>query len=133
MIDIDKKYRTRNGLAVEIFKVIKGPYPNDNRVLGAIIDTKGIYTPVTWNTEGSYWVIPNHASDLIEVSPYGDFKIDDKVLVWNDMVGCTEKRKRYFAGVNEYGRPTTFVNGATSWTASSDCRTHWDNCEKFQD
>lgn len=65
--------------------------------------------------------------ELVECLPYEDFKVDDLVLVWDLMID--NKRKRYFAGVNSSGMPTTFNGGATSWSTDGG-KTSWRNCEK---
>lgn len=65
------------------------------------------------------------------MSNYDDFKIDEKVLVWDN---CEEgyKLKRHFAGVVD-GFPSTWHNGATSWSINDEIsypRMSWDHWEK---
>ena len=48
-----------------------------------------------------------------EVSPYANWPIDAKVLVWGEN---KNKNKRYFAGIHEDGRPMAWIGGATSWS-----------------
>ncbi|MDD1626883.1 MAG: hypothetical protein LUQ26_05320 [Methylococcaceae bacterium] len=57
---------------------------------------------------------------------YADIPIDTKVVVWNALAG--KKRNRYFAGVNEEGKPATWMNGQTSWSSSDKLRCYWDHC-----
>ena len=63
--------------------------------------------------------------DLIEVSPYDDFKIDDPVMV--SLNGVYWERG-YFAGVNTKGMPTAFDSGSTSWSAFAAC--NWIYCRR---
>jgi hypothetical protein len=50
--------------------------------------------------------------DLVEVSPYADWKIDQKIMVSED---GEDWRKRHFAGVDEEGCPLAWVTSSTSW------------------
>jgi hypothetical protein len=65
--------------------------------------------------------------DLFPYEPYADFKIDDKVYV-KDTAHQYQQICGHFAGVNENGQPTTFINGRTSFTGSEAVR--WNFCEK---
>ena len=64
-----------------------------------------------------------------EVTPYADWTIDAKVLVWGE--GDSEKQKRHFAGVCDYGKPLAWDSGQTSWT--SDRSFVWDHAELAED
>ena len=59
------------------------------------------------------------------MNDYDDFKIDDKVIVWNYP---ELKDKRHFAGLAKDGRPKVFSCGRTSWTGS--ITTTYDYCVK---
>jgi hypothetical protein len=84
------------------------------------------WSPRKWKDSGKEcWA---DSSDLIEVSPYEDFKIDDKVLVW-DEGGL--KHRRYFAGVSISGKPMAFVDGNTSWSTKYEVPYDWDYCERW--
>ena len=62
---------------------------------------------------------------------YKDFKIDDKVIVWdNDMP--ESKNYRYFSHVDER-TVYTFAHGATSWSSQGDMPEEWDNCIKAEE
>ena len=63
-----------------------------------------------------------------EVSPYANWPIDAKVWVWGDN---KNKRKRYFAGIHEDGRPMAWIGGATSW--SDPTVFVWDHAELAED
>lgn len=133
-IDITKKYRTRCGYPVKIVASnLSGKCPilfvytrDDGYVDSTTCDLNGIV--YSGSRESEY--------DLIEVSPYADFKIDDKVLVRNE--NTASWKKRYFAGVSADGNPLTFNDGATSW--SHDVKNYiknsiieWNECIKYEE
>ena len=65
MIDITKKYRTRDGREVRIYAVDgDGEMP----VHGAILTKRG-WKVASWTPDGLWAVDMTHASDLIEVRP----------------------------------------------------------------
>lgn len=126
MIDKNKKYKTKSGCEVRIYATDgDGDYP----IHGAVkYKDNDYWTLRKWSDKGNEsW---EKLNDLIEVSPYEDFKIDDKVLVWNEGDHEDVKRRRYFAGIGTNGKPLVFVEGSTSW--SSNGRTiPFDYCEKM--
>lgn len=126
MIDINKKYKTRNGCEVRIYATDGGgKYP----IHGAIKNGFGDWCIVgLWSQEGEIRIGYSSENDLIEVSPYEDFKIDDKVLVWAK--GSSTKHKRYFAGVSNIGRPLVFVDGKTSWSSEGQTCSYT-HCERW--
>jgi hypothetical protein len=65
MIDINKKYRTRDGREVRIY-AIDGL--DTHSVHGAMY-TIGGWLSYTWRKDGSYFSDMDHADDLIEVKP----------------------------------------------------------------
>ena len=122
-IDINKKYRTRDGRSVRILCIDRRSRGGD-MVVG-LIEKQNHESLMTWNTSGQY--SPSCSGiDLVEVSPYEDFEIDDKVLVSN--TNNVSWIKRHFAGVDDYGRPLVFKYGMTSWTTSE--VDVWDVCIK---
>lgn len=125
-ISMDKKYRTRDYRDVEIIAVRVGI---EYGVIGIV---KGDKCYKTWTHYGKTWCNDDKCNlDLIEVNPYADFKVDDKVIVWDDSVGI--KYRAYFAGVNEQGLPLTWDEGQTSWTTKGNYNytTAYDNCVKW--
>ena len=64
-----------------------------------------------------------------EISPYADWTIDAKVLVWGE--GDSEKQKRHFAGVCDDGKPLAWDSGQTSWTSYRSFV--WDYAELAED
>ena len=72
-----------------------------------------------------------HAMDLVsEITPYDDWPIDAKVVVWNNSTPNL-KINRYFSGVKG-GKPTTWSDGATSWS-NNEYRNTWDNAELVEE
>jgi hypothetical protein len=118
MISMDKKYKTAYGEPVRIL-CVDGPDTNFP-VIG--INVYGIYT---WDIHGVSRY-ENSNLELIEVSEWDDFKIDDKVIVSMNNENC---HKRYFAGVSLTGHPMTFAEGTTSWTSKS-APVIWNLCRK---
>ena len=120
LISLDKKYKTRCGYPVRVL----------------CVDRKDTVWPVVAmyqkeNCEGvSFHKINDGTAwngrdlDLIEVSPYEDFKKDDKVMVSRN---GTEWVKRYFSH-EENGVPYTFPDGMTSWSGYS--TVGWEFCRK---
>ena len=126
-IDINKKYRTTSGHRVRIICVDRKSYQN-NSIIGLVetdenTDHESI---VTWYKNGKHNT--NAQYDLVEVSPFDDFNIDDKVLV-KDCYDY-EWKKRYFAGIDEdTGEPLAFADGLTSWI--TDQVIAWEECVKY--
>lgn len=119
-ISMDKKYKTKSGLPVRILCIDRGGFSPVISILG-----KRQYIHA-WSKEG---ISCNPNLNLVEVSPYDDFKIDDKVLVWNIDGDLT--RKGHFAGLDDFGYPTTWTAGATSFTTNGD-RFSWRFCKKYE-
>jgi hypothetical protein len=121
-ISKDKKYKTRNGFDVKIYEVY------EDKVHAAYLLGE-TWICSSWDTEGFYKNDKEeHVSDIIEISPYEDFKIDDKVLVWDDE---DDKVKAYFAGVNKNGFPTAWCDGRTSFTETESLS--WYHCIKYEE
>ena len=121
MISMNKKYRTRGGQDVRVLCV---DGPNDVFPVIAIVGCE----VRSFRLDGSYSLAINNENllDLIEVSPWDDFKIDELVMV----KGVSGKwYKRYFAGVQADGRPVTFMHGAKSWNANGQV-TAWEECRR---
>lgn len=123
-IDTNKKYRTRDGHDVEIIAI--RPELKDG-VIGII---EGEDFVREWDKEGFYSHDKEFCNfDLIEVTPYADFKVDDKVLI-KDKYDKTWS-KRYFAGIID-GKPHVFINGTTSWSNNNKTKS-WDNIVRWED
>lgn len=121
-VDMNKQYRTIDGRPVRILCVDRKSDSGDSIV--GLIKNETNETLHTWDQRGKSVSFPKW--DLIEVQPYDDFKIDDKVLVRTSQY--TDWEKRHFAGVSEDGLPLAFIYGGTSWT--TDESTKWFECIK---
>lgn len=122
-IDMNKKYRTRCGYPVRILCV---DVNNANPVVAAITFPDGLDVIHTFSCAGAGI---NIYMDLIEVSPWEDFKKDDKVMVSED---GEEWLRRYFAYEKD-DVAYIYRNGATSWTsggADEEWITTWNYCRK---
>ncbi|WP_298752119.1 hypothetical protein [uncultured Arcobacter sp.] len=117
-VSMDKKYRTRAGDEV---KLLCNNGTKTYPFIG-IIKRKGEEffeeEPFAWGNDGSCLNDCSHPEfdkTLVEVSPYEDWKIDDKIEVSDDGI---KWRKRHFAGINGNGNPIAWADGTTSWSAS---------------
>jgi hypothetical protein len=125
MIDIKKKYRTRNGETVTL--ISDQGRSGDLKIIG-YIDAETALT--FWKSDGKFSKDSVYCEiDLIEVGQYDDFKKDDPVIVSN---GGPEWHcwRRYFSHVDLDGLPCTFNDGRTSWVASQKDTTAWTTCRK---
>lgn len=110
VISMDKKYKTRSGLPVRILCVDRkyDVYP----VVGLFLDNDKEYCNY-WGHSGCNYSDGSESSlDLIEVSPYEDFKVDDLCVV-SDFTG---EVFRYFHKEIE-GVAYCFQGGKTSFTS----------------
>lgn len=113
MISKDKKYTLEDGSEFKIYEIY------DDRIHGAY-------------KSGNNWImlsVPISDNGLIEISPYADLKIDDKVLVWD--TNPNDKLKRHFSGLDEDGKPTAWYDGKTSFSA--ECKSIWLHCIKYEE
>lgn len=123
LISLDKKYKTRCGYPVRILCVDRNDpdYP-----VAALVDGLDGDDIIAYDKYGctDYCVEYQEDYDLVEVSPYEDFKKDDKVMVSINGTGWV---KRYFSH-EENGVPYTFPDGMTSWSGYS--TVGWEFCRK---
>jgi hypothetical protein len=133
MIDPTKKYRLRDEMAGEVLQVVISKNPAANRT--------PVMVEVRWESDGRAGWVPYYADgqfssyleaphnyDLVEVTPFADFKIDDPVFVSDDRINW---HQRHFAGVIENGVPTTWSQGKTSFSSNgTGQRTGWEFCVK---
>ena len=126
MIEMGKKYKTRSGLPVRILC-------NDLKydrytVIAAVYDQEtGYENTINVSSTGSYIEDEENPLDLIEVTPYDDFKEDDLCVIWPDDKDTEEFR--YFA----YAKGNLayfFADGKTSFTATPPQKVCWPNCRK---
>jgi hypothetical protein len=114
MISLDKTYKTKSGSKVIIHAIY--PYNEMQQVQGAI-DYNNCTQMNSWSLDGRFHEGTTDGSslDLVEVSPYEDWKIDDKVIV-TFADDEDEEGKYYFAGLNKSNLPCVFKDGRTSWS-----------------
>lgn len=123
LISLDKKYKTRCGYPVRVLCVDRNDpdYP-----VVALVNCKDSEGIASFSSKGMFVNESiKHDFDLIEISPYEDFKKDDKVMVsQNGEIWY----KRYFSHVDVKGIPYCFGDGMTSW--NSGYTTGWEYCRK---
>ena len=123
-IDMNKKYRTRCGYPVRVLctDMKSGKYTVVALVYTMLGETPICFTEFgfeVYNQEGNY--------DLIEVSPWEDFKKDDKVMVSED----GEKWFRRYFAYEKDGVVYTYRDGTTSWTVDAEeYVATWNYCRK---
>ena len=125
-----KNKKLRGGLPFRIYATdCGGDYP----IHGAVFKD-GEWIVTEWLD--NFRVYSNgldHLWDIIDGNRYEDFKIDDKVIVWDDGATIEEKFNRHFAGISEDGKPMAFRNGKTSFTNDGEKYIIWDYCERWVD
>lgn len=119
-ISMDKKY-TLNGAPVRILCVDAN---NEYPVAGLVKYPDGSECLEEFDSDGK---IAAGNDYLVEVSPYADWKIDDKIEVSAD---GEEWVKRHFAGIDNDGNCLCYNNGLTSWSKhiwenGEPCVSHW--------
>lgn len=129
-IEISKKYKTKSGMPVKILAVSENPLSTAHTICGIVFYGSGSERFVTWGIDGTYYENGNSSPlDLVEVSPYEDWKINDRVICYDSM---GRQYRRYFAGLDERGEPTTYLDGATSWSSGENPLTStWTKMELF--
>ncbi len=123
-----KNKKLRGGFPFKIYATDCG---GDFPIHGAIFDG-GVWRIATWTNDlKAYRDSVDSDLDIIDVNnKYEDFKIDDKVIVWNH---DSNTYKRYFAGINSDGKPLAFMHGSTSWSNADSTYIEWDYCERWVD
>ena len=107
MIFMDKKYKRADG-AEAVVKFTDGPSscPVGVITLGSLL---------AYNLDGQpIYALMCKEMQLVEVGPFDDFKIDEKVMVRVDI--WDEWQHAYFAGVED-GTALAFCDGATKWSS----------------
>ena len=123
MISMDKTYKTRDGSDVRMVCVNAG----SNAPVVAVVNDE----TVSYSADGRFFKSIQHESvwDLVEVSPYADFKIDEPVMVQIHPMGNWSKG--YFAGLKSPSvTPTIWANGSTRWSAHCHDITRVNECRR---
>ena len=121
MIEMGKKYKTKTGLSV---RILCTDLQDKNYPIVAAIMQDNEEIVVSFTETGKFIENKEYGLDLIEVTPYDDFKVDDLCVVWEIE---TLKEFRYFSHV-ENGTAHCFAWGTTSYSAEN--TTAWLNCRK---
>lgn len=126
MIDINKKYKTRDGRAARILCTDRKSL--HHTVVALVTKHDNLEVPRSYTKDGYYYSSGKTPTDhdLVECTPYEDFKIDDKVLVSED---GTHWYNRHFSHEKD-GKPYCFDFGAISFTAYK--VTDWKYCKKYE-
>lgn len=116
MIDMNKCYKTRNGLKV---KIISTNLKNDFPVVAIITDNSNLDIVKQYTETGKYYDESiDHDFDLIEYNPVEDLKVDDRILVKGD---CSSGGwiTRHFSHIDDNGKVHAFLDGRTSFTTKN--------------
>lgn len=117
-IEMNKKYKTRSGIDVRIICVDKGgKYP----VVGIVGENIRTFTET--GVSSLYDDL-----DLVEISPFADFKDGDPVMVRN--IDSDMWLRRYFSHVHLLDNHIvyTYIAGATKWSGT--CVNDWAQCRR---
>lgn len=110
MIDINKKYRTRDGRPVELITTSGRGY---FQVIGYVAESTYVYY---WSGDGKSPGADSNL-DLVPVSEFDNVPVDTPVNISNNGVHWVPA---HFAKVDEFGNVYVFVGGRTSHTADSE-------------
>jgi len=126
MISMNKKYKTRDGRPVRLLCTNRSSKLTRYTVV-ALVD-KG-ETLEVYTEDGCATIGCETPQDLIEISEWDDFQVDEPAMVRDK--NDSEWERRYFAGVTKEGRPSTWRSGVTSWTNMDGCSIScWDECRR---
>jgi len=113
-MDNNKKYRQRCGRLGGIYEWNANPgdrYPYN----GWYVDDSGIKHPCSFDNNLKFHANKKEdPSDLIEITPYDGIAIDTPGWAVENNGFQVE---RYFAGVDDLGKPLVWWDGRTSWTS----------------
>ena len=112
MIDINKKYKTEDGRPARILCTNR----NNKKCVVALVTDKNNYQDIiSYTADGKADSTNSHPLNLIEITPYDQLKVDDKIMVSDDGHIWSS---RHFAEVRN-GVVYTFDNGKTSWSTKN--------------
>jgi len=125
-VTMEGKYRTLGGRSVRILCVDRNSlrFP----VIALVQDDKEDHEEaLSFTSEGTFrHTGTTHCLDLVEVSEWDAFTVDEQVMV-SDYPNSGWVR-RYFAGISEAGFPMAFPGGRTSWTIED--KVLWKYCRR---
>ena len=126
MIDMTKKYRTKENKEVRIYATDGA---GEHCIHGAISEDTGGWRYALWTRNGEFISkTTGSLDDIIEISPYDGWQVDDPIRVWNN---AADKMRAHFKGISPQGLPQVWADGKTSWTASKDAYYTYTYAEKL--
>ena len=123
MIELNKTYKDGLGRDVRIICV---DFNDQHPIIGIVSGDFGDFI-ACFTADGRYVLEESSANYLILPEDFTKFAIDEPVMVRVNDSGYWVRR--YFAGVTEQGKPTTYSNGQTKWTSETP-RLVWKQCRR---
>jgi hypothetical protein len=127
MIGKNKRYELKCGYDYVLMDIA------DDVVFGRYLNSERKWCSIQHDLNGVYRVSGGNYN-LVEInSPYADWQIDDKILVWDITDNPGVKHTGHFAGLDESGNPMVFKYGLSSHTTDNkygNQTTSWDFAEK---
>lgn len=120
IVSMDNHYTLNN----QTFTVLTVTKAGECCVLGHTPDGQAHEFRADGTTRHGYHV--NHS--LVEMIPYAEFNIDDKVMVRDSEDGYWQRA--YFAGVTHTGIPQTWSRDRTGWVCRNNEVMLWNYCRK---
>jgi hypothetical protein len=123
IIDINKTYRTRSGLRVELYKIYDpNEYDDDEDYLvhGAVFyEPNSVPEIQAWTINGAHSVCEGYSFelDLFEYNPHQDLPVDTKMVIVGKHYHYVNRL--HFSHVSSNG-VYTYPVGSTSWSAPSE-------------
>ena len=126
-VEVGKKYRMRGYPESEVVVFDTNIEPPFSVLAKSKHNKNDHWKMRTYTEDGSYYDEDDGSEmDLVEISPYDDFKVDEPVMVSGNGFAWY---RRHFAEVRNDGIPMAWEEGCTRW--SSHGRTSsWDFCRK---
>lgn len=121
-VEMGKEYKTKSGQIVR--RVLCADRNTDEYPVVVEMESGEI---CTYTSAGAFISEAANPMDLVEITKWHDFKIDDKVMVRKN--GSATWYKRYFSGDNGEGKPTAFHNGGSLWS-NINYPAVWDECRR---
>jgi|LakMenEpi03Aug12_release.lakeMendotaPanAssembly.Ray.scaffolds.fasta_scaffold1425718_1 hypothetical protein len=138
MIDLTKTYRTKYGNKVVLYDNVSEKYKSSYPIIGAYeyisSDGETAIAVSRWTIDGKTYVAGESTGfDLVEVTPFGDFKINDVIKVSNSSHLDKTYLIRHFAGISKNNKVTTFPAGRSQFTYDGKVKLeYWTFAEKIE-
>ncbi len=140
MIDLTKTYRTKDGHKVFLYDIVSEKYKSYYPIIGAYeyitSDGEIAINLIRWTIDGKFRTDEESVLDLVEVTPFDDFKINDVIKVGNNLHPDDNPDKtylRHFAGISKNNKVTTFPGGRSQFTYDGKVKLeYWTFAEKVE-